>query len=513
MADLPESLNSNALAEALTARTEARRAEALSLLPADSQAQLGQFFTPDRAAALMASFAAVPEAGVLRVLDPGAGPGSLSAAVAARMLVDSPARKLELVGVEVDENLIPTLRTTYKDIAVTLSGAGIEVQTRIIGGDLIALAEQDEALSGTFDLVIMNPPYRKLAASSAERRALSRLGVECPNLYAAFLAIGMRALVAGGQLVAITPRSFANGPYFGPFRQHFLKTMTLERVHTFESRSTVFSDSGVLQENVIAVASRDRPQGSVTLSASVGHADVMTEHTVAYEDVVQPGDTHRFIRIAAGARDLEVADTMDSLPVTLPLMGLRVSTGRVVDFRSRECLTDDRESGGYPLVYPANVRAGVVEWPRAIRKPQGFLPRREADEKLLVGGGYYVIVKRFSAKEERRRVVAAVWDIEVHGDGPVAFENHLNVIYGVLQPLDRDLAIGLSYWLNSTVVDTYFRMFSGHTQVNATDLRSLRFPAADDLRHLACGQPAALPAQTEIDQAVLPLATQELVPA
>jgi adenine-specific DNA-methyltransferase len=42
--------------------------------------------------------------------------------------------------------------------------------------------------------------------------------------------------------------------------------------------------------------------------------------------------------------------------------------------------------------------------------------------------------------------------------------------------LDRKLATGLFAYLNSTMVDHYFRRFSGHTQVNATDLRKLNYP-------------------------------------
>lgn len=39
-------------------------------------------------------------------------------------------------------------------------------------------------------------------------------------------------------------------------------------------------------------------------------------------------------------------------------------------------------------------------------------------------------------------------------------------------------------WLNSTAIDDYFRTFSGHTQVNATDLRMMRYPTASILRRL-----------------------------
>ena len=59
---------------------EQRRVDALASLDADAQAKLGQFFTPSRAAALIASMPRLPGEGTIRVLDPGAGSGSLSAA-------------------------------------------------------------------------------------------------------------------------------------------------------------------------------------------------------------------------------------------------------------------------------------------------------------------------------------------------------------------------------------------------------------------------------------------------
>ena len=47
-----------------------------------------------------------------------------------------------------------------------------------------------------------------------------------------------------------------------------------------------------------------------------------------------------------------------------------------------------------------------------------------------------------------------------------------------------DLAKGLAAFLNSTPVDVYFRQFNGHTQVNATDLRSLGYPTREQLEQL-----------------------------
>ena len=68
--------------------------------------------------------------------------------------------------------------------------------------------------NGRFNCAILNPPYAKIATSSHWRVALRTLGIETSNLYTAFVALAVQQLGMGGQLVAITPRSFFNGSYF-----------------------------------------------------------------------------------------------------------------------------------------------------------------------------------------------------------------------------------------------------------------------------------------------------------
>ena len=94
--------------------------------------------------------------------------------------------------------------------------------------------------------------------------------------------------------------------------------------------------------------------------------------------------------------------------------------------------------------------------------------------------GSYVLVKRFSTKEERRRIVASLWS----DDRAPAFDNKLNYIHQQGHGIDPRTAAGLVVWLNSKHVDDYFRVFSGHTQVNAGDLRRMKFPTLSQLRML-----------------------------
>jgi adenine-specific DNA-methyltransferase len=370
------------------------------------------------------------------------------------------------------------------------SVAGIRFTFTIHSADFIreTSARLGDVLFGTappaFDAAIANPPYRKISADSTERHALRSVGVETSNLYTGFIALIQRLLVPGGQLVGITPRSFCNGPYFRPFREDFLSHLELRRLHVFDSRQAAFRDDSVLQENIIfhAVKGRNQPD-ELTISSSSGeHGAGITETVFPFTEIVHPRDPEKFIHIPSAASHARAKKTMDGLRTSLASLGVTVSTGRVVDFRLKDSLRMEPERGTVPLLYPCHFNGGTVHWPKLeARKPNAILDNDET-RPWLVPSGVYLLTKRFTSKEERRRLVACLFDPDLVKAEWVGFENHLNYFHASGQGLERTLALGLHAFLNSTVVDQYFRRFSGHTQVNATDLRTLAYPDRDTLQ-------------------------------
>ncbi len=348
----------------------------------------------------------------------------------------------------------------------------------------------------------MNPPYRKLARNSYERNLLRLAGIDVPNLYAAFVSLGIRLLAPGGQLVAITPRSFTNGPYFKAFRRDLLSRTTFRRIHVYDARDLAFSDSEVLQENVVFLLERDDSPRNVRVTSSPSPTSASTtERMVPYDEVVRPLDSERFIHLSSTEGEADAAVLVSSLPETPSSLGLSISTGRVVDFRSREALRAMPEVGTVPLVYPTHMTEGRVKWPKEGKKPNALSFGNDI-ERLLVPAGCYVLVKRFSSKEERRRVVASLVEPrDLPGDW-WGFENHLNVFHSGGHGLEYPVAVGLAVWLNSTVVDVAFRQFSGHTQVNATDLRNMRFPDRSALVRLGERAGSGVLSQEKIDAVV-----------
>ena len=463
---------------------EMRRTAALARLDPDEQSARGQYFTPILAARIIAGLPRVPQGESVRLLDPGAGSGILTAALVERLYAARPDMRVHVVAVENDEVLHEALRETLAEIEAS-TGATSE----LVNADFLEWAlGTDER----FDIVIQNPPYAKLRSGSVPQNLLRAVGITVPNIYAAFLALGLRLLEQGGQQVAITPRSWMNGTYYSAFRREFAAASGIDAIHTFESRSKVFGDTGVLQESIVVSATAGRVPEEVVVHTSHDHSTDASVRTVAYADVVTPD----FIHVPATEDDARaVAWMRDNATHTLADLGLTVSTGRVVDFRSRELLFHDRVDGAVPMVNATHLRGGVSRHPVGAKKPEWFHADPVTSSKLLVPGGTYVLIKRFSAKEERRRVVAAVW----HSADKVAFDNKLNYIHDAGHGLDERVARGLALFLNSTQLDRYFRVFSGHTQVNATDLRQMKFPSANQLSHLADVQ---LADQDAIDSAV-----------
>jgi adenine-specific DNA-methyltransferase len=505
---MPPALAQPASPANLTQLADFYRIDASRKLDAERRSELGQFFTPHATAQLMASMATVVRPS-MRLLDAGAGVGSLTAAWVAEMCsrAERP-REIAVTAYELDSTLVPYLESTLESCRFASEAVGIALSWRVHQVDFIRAASaqvRDDLFASecpAFDAAILNPPYKKIRSDSEARIQLREAGIETSNLYTAFLALVVHLLDRGGELIAITPRSFCNGPYFRPFRTALLDSLNLRRLHVFESRQHAFREDDVLQENVILAGVKGEPQApTVHIAASLGPDDPdPVEREVPFGQVVKHDDPERFIHVVPGEWGDEIAADLGALTHSLDSLGLEVSTGRVVDFRATEWLRAEPGADTVPLIYPGHFVHGFVAWPKAKSRKPNAIAVTPNSQTLLVPSGVYVLVKRFSAKEERRRVVAAVYDPSRIEAQFIGFENHLNYFHQSGQPLPRLLALGLAAFLNSTVLDTFFRHFNGHTQVNATDLRNLKYPSRGELERLGARIGDELPPQDALDK-------------
>lgn len=441
----------------------------------------GHFGTPLAIARFMATLAgAMPTEGPLKVLDPGAGVGILSAAVCEYVGGEQEERRVSIELWESNPHLVPFIEKTMAVCRRFLLDRGHSLDFLIHNDDFI-MAHGRRSLFAEgpcprFHLAILNPPYYKLRKESPHARAMEHVVHGQPNIYCLFLALAAELLLPEGRLVAITPRSYFSGPYFKRFRKWFFDRMSARQIHLFDSRTDAFREGDVLQENVVLMAERDGARQTVVLSSSAGRdlADIR-RCVLPYDRVVSNSAGDHVVRISTDVVEQDLIAILDGFPNRLCSFGCDVSTGPVVTFRATEFLRHERSPSTAPLLWMHNVRPFRTVFQDKAGKPS-HIAVSETSRRLLLPARRYVLLKRFTAKEEKRRLVAGIVEAGDSYADRLGLENHLNYVWRRSSELSRLEALGLAAYFNSSFVDRYFRAVSGNTQVNAAELRSLPLP-------------------------------------
>ena len=471
-----------------------------------------QYLTPVGVATFMAGMC-TPAGESVSVLDPGAGAGILSCAVC-EALAEPPGvcKSISLATYEADEPMAALLQHCLAYTSEWLRSRGITLQYCVKTGDFVithaSILDQTPRLfpepsgqTGSFDVVISNPPYFKVPKSDPRAQMTAAIVHGQPNIYAMFMAVSASLLKPGGHLVFITPRSYAAGPYFRLFRERFFTIMKPRAIHLFASRRDAFDRDEVLQENIILLAQRADGWAAwphedmvVEVSTSAGMKDLAkpNRRSVPLAQILDVHSKHWLLRIPVTQADDCTTRTVHAWTGSLHAYGLEVSTGPVVAFRAAQfiCKEGDIATTHAPLLWMQNVRRMQATWPLARGNKAQFITVTDASLPLLVARGNYVLLRRFSAKEEQQRLVAAPLLARTVGSPLLGFENHLNYIHRPHGQMSEEEASGLAAILNSRLLDTYFRTFNGNTQVSATELRALPLPSREVIKEI--GQHAML---------------------
>lgn len=450
-----------------------------------NKSKLGQFMTPSNIADYMASLFDQPTKPV-KLIDCGAGIGSLTV---------SAIQKLKPISLIDTWEIDPIMR---EHLELTLKNQGFPYS--IHSQDFIddAASNIQSKTGSRFTHAIINPPYKKINSNSPHRLTLRKIGIETVNLYTAFLALTILLMENEGQIVAIIPRSFCNGPYYKPFRKLMLSECSIEHIHVFESRNKAFKDDEVLQENIIIKLIKGKKQENVSISIS--HDQKLSDYAVKelpFQEIVKEKDEEYFVHIPTEDQSF---DETTLFRYSLKELNLEVSTGPVVDFRLKEHWLQEPTAESIPIIYSHHFVDGELQHPKTHKKPNALRPHPEVS-KWLMPNGNYVLVKRFSSKEERRRVVAHIVKPADIKNEYIGFENHWNVFHFKKKGIDPIIVKGLVCFLNSTELDNYFRVFSGHTQVNATDLKNMKYPSLATLKKLGESYDSKMN-QEKIDQLI-----------
>ncbi len=450
----------------------------INAIPKTQRKKYGQFFTSKETAEFMASMFSIDCRNKhLSILDAGAGSGILSAALVARIQSLPQITSISLTCYETDDIILPLLE---QNLRLIQEHSGIPVDFKLLNENYIISQEaefnqwlQADANTAKYDLIIGNPPYKKLPKQAPEAKGMERICYGAPNLYFLFAAMGIFNLKEEGELVYIIPRSWTSGAYFKLFRKYLCQESILTQMHLFASRKKVFESEDVLQETMIIKLKKSKEkQPNILITSSANNRDFAdkTSFLAAYESIVSTQDNYVFL--ATNAADVAVLQALQGWRDTLPSIGLKMKTGLTVHFRNRELLQDERNANNVPLFYAQHIKEAQVIFP--VGKEGEYIETSQAG--LLQENSNYLFVKRFTSKEESRRLQCAPYFASDYPDYPaISTDNKINFICGASK-LSESVVLGLFVIFNSTIYDQYYRLLNGSTQVNSSEVNAMPMP-------------------------------------
>lgn len=452
--------------------------EYIEKMPKEQRKQYGQFFTSKETARFMAELFNIPEnTNELSILDPGAGSGVLSAALIERLQNCPNIKSVYLTCYETDDNIVELLESNLEYIK---NNTSLKMTFDIVRKNFIT--SQEDNYNGTFladpaptkyDMVIGNPPYKKIPKDAAEALSMPDICYGAPNLYFLFSQMSLFDLKENGEMVYIIPRSWTSGAYFKAFRQKFLSQGAIEHIHLFVSRDKVFEKESVLQETIIINVKKTEVKPEyITVTSTNSNQDFteITTFSAPYKTVISGDDC--YVYLVTNEDEVNTLDCLNKFDDTLPSLGLKMKTGLTVDFRNHEALRSEAEKQAVPLFYSQHIQDGKVVFP--IGKENEYIVTQQ--QGLLQKNANYLFVKRFTAKEEHRRLQCGVYIARKHtGYDRISTQNKINFIDG-LKGLSECVVYGLYVLFNSTLYDSYYRILNGSTQVNSTEVNSMPMP-------------------------------------
>lgn len=451
----------------------------------------GQFFTPKQIADFMGDLAS-PKSEKISILDPGCGTGILTCSLIEKLIQKTDITEIELTLFETDENVLAVTQNVIDFLSLWLVERDIQLKYHLYRNDFVIENSKVFNVSTLFgfenvnkyDYIISNPPYFKISKNDKRAIAAKELVYGQPNIYSLFMGVAAKLLKENGELIFITPRSFAAGNYFKAFRKSFFNDVSISNIHIFESRNKMFKNDNVLQENIILRATKQtNTEIKITVSEGDEGLNNPTEKVFETNSLIDLKSKDKVLFIPSNDKETSTIEIFKKWQNTLNDFNIQISTGPVVAFRCTEFLKTEGTINGSlsPLIWLHNIKEMEFIYPLQKGKKPSLIVNSEESRKVLLKNKNYILLRRFSSKDDKSRLVCCPFFSSNFETEMVGFENHLNYIHRPNGDLSEDEIWGISALYNSSLFDTYFRTFNGNTQVGATELKQIKMPPLDDI--------------------------------
>ena len=455
--------------------------------------RLGRLFTKKETAALMASKLTLDKTRTsYTILDPGAGTGILAAALIERILRECPECKtLFVTCYENSEVYLPMLRDNLERIRKKCRhDFGARLYITVYEENYLTESKKHytvtfrDTVEDKYDLIICNPPselYERDSEEAISAGGVTQLKIGAPFLFARMTA---RHLEDGGEAAIMLPTTVASASSLTPFRREMAEAVSLTGVHLFVGKQKNKSRAIPLKKNLIlSYGKREAPKTiTITTSADNGKPEnILSLPELDYSFVVNSADGS--LTLPKSVEDTKIVRYISGFPETLSSLGLKMSTGLVIDSKCEGLLFTEPIKSSVPVIRPAAIQNGTIDFPRPIKK-QYLVP---VTPSLTQKNKNLIIIKRIPAKSDERFINSAIYlASQLPAYKYISTHNKINFI----DTKDKNseicarLAFGLFALLNSTVYDRYVSIVSKSKQINSKEMRSLPLPPRNIIENI-----------------------------
>ena len=397
-----------------------------------------------------------------------------------------------LHGMDIDETLCTLAQhflrmVFYPEICATGRSPKFDIRRK----DSLIEFSRRRVPSRRFDVVVCNPPYRKLTPDEIERHRAQFCVVMQgqPNLYALFIHLSTKLAKPGGAVGLVTPTSFLSGQNFSFLRTYLLENSSVKHIGIIRDRLRVYLD--VEQDTALTV---------IRQHEKVDHA-----RTVATVSIVERNGQYVKIGrcslpnsgsswpLARDTSDLRLLDQASKSVSRLADYGYTPTIGAYVwnrDPRKRYRTFKDVPAGAradsFPLLWASDVQVSgkLLFDQHAASGAQERYVHLGPNGHTMVKKNPAVVLQRVTASDQPVRLMGAAVSTQFIKDhGGFVGENHVVI----LEQTSDEPALPptqLLKLLKASVINRYFNCISGCANVSIFELQQLPLPDPKALKHL-----------------------------
>lgn len=445
-----------------------------------------QFFTPYDTACKMIStidFKVFKNYETLYILEPSAGCGILIASLMLHILDNcNNIKNIHIDSYENDFEVFSILCNNLKFLKqFIIKNSNIIFSYNTINDNFIEKNKNSWTMdrnSCKYDIIISNPPYKKINQSSDDAIIMENIVHGQPNIYTLFIAMSLKLLKPNGIYTVLSPRNYLSGEYSKKLREFIFSTYSLTHIHSFEKRSMFKS---VNQEVIISTFKNNKNIKDVSISFND-----YAPFSINFEDLIF--DNHSFsILVPKKVEDVLILNDMSTLDYTLDDLGLKVSVGPIVQFRNEPDIRRDIYKENYaPLLIGADLQNNnTLMYFERENKRKTHNKSISSKNKLLLKNSNYLLIRKVTAKDDIDLVITCVLEKNYFKHELLGLDNNLLYIHKIDKTeMSLDLCYGLYCFINSKQFKSLYSMINGTHTINVSDFNNIKFPSLSILSNI-----------------------------